>query len=589
MTTSLLSEQLLNNLTSHHEMNTLLRKAITSETIEIFGKFLYQFSVPSSWRLREVERIKDQTFIFHWTSSTMQAVCPKCKADSCHRANIYLHRRIQDLPLSGMTVYQEIKSNRYICENPTCPCNTFVEQFEAFANKGARLSNRLKDFVIRYAIDSSSNGAAKTLKTCGIQINNDTINTEIKKKGALVVADNLKRDDVYALSVDDFNLRKGNSSTACTVFIDAETHRVLVIAEGATSEIATKIIERFPSATIVSRDRGTAYAAAAANCGKDQVADGFHLVQNVHQAIKEALYQEVAHDLFVREGDGWIQIVDRANEQSADDQIEEDHGLIVIQPATLAAEDIETRIRLAGLKTRQANKYRKTVAILELTESGLRTSDMMKRLLMKKVDVINYRKSAPETIQNVERKIDEYYQMHEQGRWEYHQKTIARKAKPSAESIVEPYKQTVLRMWEEGETHRHIHPVITQEGFGGSVNAVYQYLIKYAHENNIPYGRNARVIPIEDRQEHSVVPRPSRISIERTSRHTIYEGLLHAAAKRKIEIEGALQELTTSSGSNPAAKKPDDPVEWVNKTSYADSIAELIFDTRPKNKNAKKN
>lgn len=64
--------------------------------------------------------------------------------------------------------------------------------------------------------------------------------------------------------MDDIHLRKGNSSTACTVFIDAQTPRVLVIVQGATSEIAEKIMQKYPSATRVSRDRGTAYAAAAA-------------------------------------------------------------------------------------------------------------------------------------------------------------------------------------------------------------------------------------------------------------------------------------------------------------------------------------
>ena len=39
----------------------------------------------------------------------------------------------------------------------------------------------------------------------------------------------------------------------------------------------------------MSRDRGTAYAAAATKSGKTQVADGFHLVQNIHQTIKDAL------------------------------------------------------------------------------------------------------------------------------------------------------------------------------------------------------------------------------------------------------------------------------------------------------------
>lgn len=590
MASVLFHKHLLDYLEKFHEVDTLRKREMATGALEIFGDFIYHLSVPGAWRLRDMERIDHHTLIFHWISTSDRANCSECKEDSHHRNKTYLTRRIQDLPLSGMTVYHDIKGNQYVCANPACASKIFIEQFVEFADKDARLSNRLKDFVVRQAIESSSNATAKVLKGIGIKVNNDTINSEIKKKGAQVVAENLKRDDVKVLSVDDINLRKGNSSTACSVFIDAQTHRVLVIVQGATVEVAEKVMQLYPSAGMVSRDRGTAYAAAAKKCGKDQVADGFHLVQNMHEAIKAALFQEIAHDLFVREGDGWVRMVDRAYENPADDPSEEDpdQSLVVIQPATLAADDVERRIRLAGLKKVQADKYKKTIAILELTESGLRTSDIAKRLSVKKLDVLHYRKLAPETIENVELKIDEYYQMQEQGQWEYHQKTIARKAKPSSESIVEPYKETVLRMLGEGKNHRHIHPVITQEGFEGSVNAVYQYLIKHAHENNIPYGRNARVIPLEERNGHSVVPRPPRISIERTSRQLIYEGLLHAAAERKHEIKQALQGLDAAPNDIQIKNNPTIPVEWVNKTNYADAIAEIILDTKPKDPNAKK-
>ena len=337
-------------------------------------------------------------------------------------------------------------------------------------NGGKHADNNVD--IQELAIESSCHGTSIALKRIGIKVSTDTINREVKKKSAIVFAQNLKRDDVNVLSVDDINLRKGNSSTACSVFIDAETHRVLVIVQGATSEIAEKVIKHYPTATFVSRDRGTAYAAAATKSGKTQVADGFHLVQNIHQTIKDALSLEIAHDLFVREGDGWISLVDSAYEKPVPDTSEEDNndGLVVIKPATLAEDDIERRIHLAGLKTRQTNKYKKTMDILELTESGLHTSEIAKRLAMKNLEVSDYRKNAPETIENVELKIDEYYKMHAQGQWEYHQKTIAKHAKPSSESIVEPYKETVLRMFEEGKNHRNIHPVIVQEGFKGSIN-----------------------------------------------------------------------------------------------------------------------
>jgi|GEM_PF-1260036 len=592
MASVLFCKQLLDYLEQNNEMETFKRKETAKGIIGMIGHFIYDMSVPSSCHLLDIERMDHRVLTFHWVSKTEQAICSEC-GTVCHKkAKTYLTRQIQDLPISGMTVYHAIKGSRYYCDNPACASITFIEQFDEITDKDARLSHRLKDFVVRQALESSCNGTSKVLKSIGIQVSRDTVNREVKKKGALVVAENLKRSDVNVLSVDDINLRKGNSSTACSVFIDAQTHRVLVVVQGATAEIAEKVIQQYPSVVMVSRDRGTAYAAAAAKCGKVQVADGFHLVQNMHQAIKEALFQEIPHDLFVRKGEGWISLVDRADEKPAPDPSEEEQtqGLVVIQPATLATEDIERRIHLAGLKPTQANKYKKTLAILELIESGQRTADMMKKLSMKKVDVLRFRKLAPETIKNVELKIDEYYKMHEQGQWEVHQKTIAKRARPTSTSIVEPYKETVLRMFEEGKNHRNIHPIIKQEGFTGSANAVYQYLIKHAHENNMAYGYHARVISLDERNDHSVMPRPPRISVERTSKHTIYESLLHAAAERKDEIKQALLGLESKSapGNSKNEHHPSIIVEEVNKTNYTDSIAEIIFNTTSKDKKVKK-
>jgi hypothetical protein len=157
--------------------------------------------------------------VFLWASVTEQAICPECKTLSHHRAKTYFNRTIQDLPISGMTVYHEVKTNRYYCDNSACKSITFLEQFDEIADKDARLSHRLKDFALRTALDSSCNGAAKTLYSLGAKVSGDTIERELKKKGAIIVTQNLQRDDVHVLAIDDINLRKGNSSTACTVFL----------------------------------------------------------------------------------------------------------------------------------------------------------------------------------------------------------------------------------------------------------------------------------------------------------------------------------------------------------------------------------
>jgi hypothetical protein len=75
---------------------------------------------------------------------------------------------------------------------------------------------------------------------------------------------------------------------------------------------------------------------------------------------------------------------------------------------TLAENDLKRRIHLARITNRQ-DKNKKTIEILEMTESGLRKSDIAKKQSNTRLKVSDYRQHALETIENVEQKINEYY------------------------------------------------------------------------------------------------------------------------------------------------------------------------------------
>ena len=585
-------QELLKFMNQIRDISLVSKLQLAMGTLKIIGDLFYDLCVPSSWQLCDIKRIDGNAIIFYWFSATEQAQCPECNTTSLKKSKTYRVRYIQDLPMSGMTCYHAIKSNRYCCTNSDCSIKTFVEQFSEIADMDARLSNRLKDFIVRQGIESSCNGLSISLKKIGIKVSRETINREIKKKGAVVIEENLQRKDVNVLSVDDINLRKGNSSTACTVFIDAETHRVLVIAQSATCVVAQKIIKQFPTASILSRDRGSAFSSAGKKEGKEQVADRFHLVQNIHQTIKDIISTEMPYDIFIRNGDGLTRMVNSADEDSASDNTDttgivasavDTESLVVISSANEKDDDVEIRTRLAGLNASQADKYRKTRAIIEMAENGLRTGEIAKRLSISKLDVISFRRDAPETLNKIEDKIDEYYKMQANKQWEYHQKTIAKNARHSSESIVEPFKEVVINMFLEGYNHRSIHPVIKDQGFSGSKNAIYQFIIKYCHENNISYGRNARVIPLEERNEDiTLIPRPQKISIERICRKTVYEYILKAAS---LQSEDA-QDTDKKKSENILAKSGG----WVNKSKYSDKVAKIVFDTeKQKNDTTKKN
>ena len=242
------------------------------------------------------------------------------------------------------------------------------------------------------ALDSGCQRAEDALKREGAAVSNDTIARYVTVAAARPLESTLTRNDVRVLAVDDSDLRKGDKSSGCTVFLDEETHRVLIIVRGTTKAVVTPVLESFPAAAFFSRDRASAYASAAAECEKIQVADRFHLIENAHQAVQDALMALLPAPIFLREGDGWV-------------PADPGTGRLPDRPVFTVPEDqVEAKIRA---RIQQANDTRNSQA---------------------------------------DRRQDRY-------------PTILRpQARPSHESIVEPYRDTVISALRQGENHRTLYP-----------------------------------------------------------------------------------------------------------------------------------
>jgi transposase len=96
------------------------------------------------------------------------------------------------------------------------------------------------------------------------------------------------------VGVDDWSLRKGQQYG--TILIDLERHCVIDVLPGRDGEALKQWLSKHPQVEVIARDRWTAYAKAATEAAPQaqQVADRWHLLKNLREAVERLLARHPA-------------------------------------------------------------------------------------------------------------------------------------------------------------------------------------------------------------------------------------------------------------------------------------------------------
>jgi len=203
-------------------------------------------------------------------------------------------RTVQDLPIFHKNVTLKITAYDYFCSDDACETKTFVEDYGSFVGRSGRMTGRLEDFVRTLALETNCEGAAAICKKMGIMISGDTIIRILRK-----LADRPLTLCGEAIGVDDFAYRKGQ--TYCTVICDVATRQPVEVLDGRDSDALREWLKRNKQVKKVARDRAGAYAKAISDelPHAMQIADRFHLHQNLLKAVKEALKHELPRNIAI--------------------------------------------------------------------------------------------------------------------------------------------------------------------------------------------------------------------------------------------------------------------------------------------------
>ena len=244
---------------------------------------LSTFYPAESLKITEIKQQPEQILI-KMKSITHSCICPGCNQGTNKYHGTYI-RKVQDLPILGKRVMLDIKAYEYQCENSECSLTSFAENFNGFLNSYSRMTERLADFICTLALETSCEGCAKICRATGIQISGDTVIRLLLKR-----FDSQKTSDVGdVIGIDDFAYKKRH--TYGTIIVNEGTHEPITLLEGRDGETLRNWLKENKHVKVITRDRASAYAKVIAEELPDvmQIADRFHLHQNLLDAVKKAL------------------------------------------------------------------------------------------------------------------------------------------------------------------------------------------------------------------------------------------------------------------------------------------------------------
>lgn len=213
--------------------------------------------------------------------------CPRC-GTSANRIHSRYQRILADLPMIQRPVVLILHVRRFFCHQAACLQRTFCERLPDLVAAGARRTTRLRTEQRRLGLEVGGEAGARLAQRQGMPVSPATL-LRLARRDPLPIAPTPR-----VVGVDDFSLRKGQ--VFGTILVDLERRQPIDLLPDRTAASLATWLEQHPGVTIISRDRAAEYADGATRGAPAavQVADRFHLLQNLREALQRVLEQQVA-------------------------------------------------------------------------------------------------------------------------------------------------------------------------------------------------------------------------------------------------------------------------------------------------------
>jgi transposase len=226
--------------------------------------------------------LDEQRLILVATMTAPKAACPDCHylADRIHSS---YPRTLADLPWAMAPIQLRLTVRRFFCTTCTCSRQTFSERLPTVAPFYARTTGRLAERQVETGLALGGAAGARHLARQGLPVSRHTLLRRVRRlslpEGPMP----------QVIGLDDWAWRKGHRYG--TLVVDLERGCPIDVLEDRLAETVAAWLQAHSGVRIVARDRAEAYGAGIRQGAPDaiQVADRFHLMQNLADALQQVL------------------------------------------------------------------------------------------------------------------------------------------------------------------------------------------------------------------------------------------------------------------------------------------------------------
>jgi transposase len=352
-------------------------------------------------------------------------------------------RRLDDLPCLGRCVRLQVAVRRFVCPQLDCPRRIFTERLPGFAAPWARTTDRLCQTQADIGSSLGGEAGSRLAARLAMTTSPDTLLRRVKRlKNAPALPPRV-------VGIDDWAWRKGQRYG--TIVVDLERSDVIDLLPDRDADTVAAWLKAHPGVEVVSRDRSAAYAQAATEGASqaEQVADRWHLLKNLREAVERVLER---HSAVV---DAALKTTETPTEPAQVAAVPEPGAAtspVESSPPPPPSEPLPESPRLQAEQSKRHKRIDRFEQVHELHRRGHSASRIARELGLSRRSVFRYlrRKTCP-----------------------------AWGLGGSRRSRLDGYREWIDARLAEGFTNvAELHRRLTERGFKGSYGSVYEFVTK---------------------------------------------------------------------------------------------------------------